>query len=113
MAPVLVLPIADLAILAQSIGPVVPRLATRGNVRLSVLLILRGDRGENLGCEKLAGLCEGHDVGKVCSHRGDSFLDDVLLSHMREMKSSQLCQENVNASFHQTSYRYSWKNLGR
>ena len=97
MAPVHVLPIADLAILAHGIGPVVPRLAARWNVRLSVLLILRGDRGEDLGCEKLAGLCEGHDVGKVCGHRGDSFLDDVLLSHMREEKSTVLCQESAKS----------------
>jgi hypothetical protein len=65
VGPVLILPIADLFIFAQAIGPVAPLLAARRHVGLAVLLIMLLYEGENLVSESLACLCEGHDVGEV------------------------------------------------
>ena len=103
--PVLILPIADLSIAAQIVGPVVPAFPSSGIVRLSVLLIILLDIGQKIQGENLACLCECHDVGKISGHRGNSFLDDVLLSHMREERSRVSCQENVNASCRQNACR--------
>jgi len=63
--PVVALPIADLFIFAQAIGPVAPLLAARRHVGLAVLLIMLLYEGENLVSESLARLCESHDVGDV------------------------------------------------
>jgi hypothetical protein len=63
VGPVLTLPIADLAILAHGINPVVPCLAARGDVRLAVLLVMLLNHGQKVKGENLARLCEGHNTG--------------------------------------------------
>ena len=65
MSPVHVLPIADLAILAQAISPVVPRLAARGIVGFAVLLVVLLDYRKDLGGEGFACVCEKDDGRNV------------------------------------------------
>jgi hypothetical protein len=47
VVPVLILPIGNLSVLAQGVGPVVPGFAARWNVGLAVLLVHERDEGQH------------------------------------------------------------------
>jgi hypothetical protein len=64
VGPVLTLPIADLAILAHGINPVVPCLAARGDVSLAKAFALL-DHRKDLSGEGFACVCEKDDGRNV------------------------------------------------
>jgi len=72
--PVLVLPVGNHLILAKGIGPVVPLLAARGNVGLSVLLECALDDGKNEISKLIDGILPEHRVVNVAGHVGPPLL---------------------------------------
>jgi len=60
VGPVVILPVANDAVLAEPISPVVPFLASGGIVWLPVLLIGLDDIGKNEVLELLDGFVSGH-----------------------------------------------------
>ena len=69
MTPVFILPVRNLAILAQRIGPVVPRLAAQRPIRIAVLGRLDGAQfGHRFVLEIIDSLLPKHRVVNVAGH---------------------------------------------
>ena len=70
VVPVFILPVGNLSVLAQGVGPVVPGLAPRWDVGLAILLVHERDEGQDVVREHLDGLSVENRVINVAGHVG-------------------------------------------